>query len=75
MLKTRTDGERRQRQGERFARILRALRQIQAQGATAQEIAADAGCNVRTAQRDIDVMRRAGEPISLIGGKYVYKKA
>ena len=74
LLNVRTDGERRKRQASRFARILRALRQIESQGATAEELAELSQCNVRTVQRDIAVMRAAGEPISIVGGRYVYKK-
>lgn len=68
----RSDKDRRQRQGERFARILRALREIQTNGATVNELATLNDCTTRTVHRDIDVMRRAGEPIVTINGRYVF---
>jgi predicted DNA-binding transcriptional regulator YafY len=63
MAKKRTDAERRIRQGDRLARILRLLQLIQGPGNwNAQAIAEKLDCSERTVYRDLQVLTAAGIP-------------
>lgn len=62
----RTDGDRRTRQSERLARVLRVLQLIQGRGRwNAVAIAEELNCSERTVFRDLQVLRFAGIPWEL----------
>jgi predicted DNA-binding transcriptional regulator YafY len=59
----RSESDRRLRQADRFARILRVLQLIQGRGRNGvKEIAADQECSERTIFRDLNVLELAGVP-------------
>ena len=63
MARKRTDAERRVRQSDRLARILRVLQLIQSPGPwTAQSIAQELECSERTVYRDLQTLAAAGVP-------------
>ena len=63
MAKKRTDAERRVRQSDRLARVLRVLQLIQGTGPwTAQGIAKELECSERTVYRDLQTLAAAGVP-------------
>ncbi|SIO63235.1 HTH domain-containing protein [Singulisphaera sp. GP187] len=63
MAKKRTDAERRVRQTDRLARVLRVLQLIQSPGPwTAESIAAELECSQRTVYRDLQTLSAAGVP-------------
>lgn len=63
MAKKRTDAERRVRQSDRLARVLRVLQLIQGTGPwTAQGIAKELECSERTVYRDMQTLSAAGVP-------------
>lgn len=63
MAKKRTDAERRVRQSDRLARVLRVLQLIQGTGPwTAQSIAVELQCSERTVYRDLQTLTAAGVP-------------
>ena len=63
MAKKRTDAERRVRQSDRLARILRLLQLIQGPGNwNAQSIAQKLDCSERTVYRDLQTLSAAGVP-------------
>lgn len=63
MSKKRTDAERRVRQSDRLARVLRVLQLIQGTGPwTAQSIALELQCSERTVYRDLQTLSAAGVP-------------
>ena len=63
MAKKRTDAERRLRQSDRLARVLRVLQLIQSPGPwTAQSIAQELECSERTVYRDLQTLSAAGVP-------------
>ena len=63
MAKKRTDAERRVRQSDRLARVLRVLQMIQGNGPwTAQSIARELECSERTVYRDLQTLSAAGVP-------------
>jgi len=60
----RADAQRRTRQTERLARVLRVLLLIQSpRRRDAREIAAELGCSERTVYRDLQVLIAAGVPV------------
>ena len=59
----RADADRRLRQNERLARVLRVLQFIQGRGrCTARDMASELGCSERTVYRDLQVLEVAGIP-------------
>ncbi len=63
MAKKRTDAERRVRQTDRLARVLRVLQLIQSTGPwTAHGIAKELECSERTVYRDLQTLSAAGVP-------------
>ena len=63
MAKKRTDAERRVRQSDRLARVLRVLQLIQGSGPwTAPSIAKELECSERTVYRDLQTLAAAGVP-------------
>jgi predicted DNA-binding transcriptional regulator YafY len=63
MAKKRTDAERRVRQSDRLARVLRVLQLIQGTGPwTAETIAKELECSERTVYRDLQTLAAAGVP-------------
>jgi predicted DNA-binding transcriptional regulator YafY len=63
MAKKRTDAERRVRQSDRLARVLRLLQMIQGPGSwNAQTIAKKLECSERTIYRDLQTLAAAGVP-------------
>jgi predicted DNA-binding transcriptional regulator YafY len=63
MAKKRTDAERRIRQSDRLARVLRLLQLIQGPGNwNAQSIARKLDCSERTVYRDLQTLSSAGVP-------------
>ena len=63
MAKKRTDAERRVRQSDRLARVLRVLQLIQSPGPwTAQGIAKELECSERTVYRDLQTLSAVGVP-------------
>lgn len=63
MAKKRTDAQRRVRQSDRLARVLRVLQLIQGPGNwNAQTIAQELGCSERTVYRDLQTLSAAGVP-------------
>jgi DNA-binding IclR family transcriptional regulator len=63
MARKRTDAERRVRQSDRLARVLRVLQLIQGPGNwNAQAIAKKLGCSERTVYRDLQTLAAAGVP-------------
>jgi predicted DNA-binding transcriptional regulator YafY len=63
MAKKRTDADRRVRQSDRLARVLRVLQLIQGTGPwTAQSIAKELECSERTVYRDLQTLSAAGVP-------------
>ena len=63
MARKRTDAERRVRQSDRLARVLRVLQLIQGPGNwNAQTIARKLGCSERTVYRDLQALSAAGVP-------------
>lgn len=63
MAKKRTDADRRIRQSDRLARVLRVLQLIQGTGPwTAQTIAKELECSERTVYRDLQTLAAAGVP-------------
>lgn len=63
MARKRTDAERRVRQADRLARVLRVLQLIGGTGpTTAQSIARDLECSERTVYRDLQTLAAAGVP-------------
>jgi predicted DNA-binding transcriptional regulator YafY len=63
MAKKRTDAERRVRQTDRLARVLRVLQLIGSPGPwTAESIAKELECSVRTVYRDLQTLASAGVP-------------
>jgi predicted DNA-binding transcriptional regulator YafY len=59
----RGDADRRLRQNERLARVLRVLQFIQGRGrCTARDMASELGCSERTVYRDLQVLEVAGIP-------------
>jgi biotin operon repressor len=63
MAKKRTDADRRLRQSDRLARVLRVLQLIQSPGAwTAQRIARELECSERTVYRDLQTLAATGIP-------------
>ena len=63
MARKRTDAERRVRQTDRLARVLRVLQLIQGTGpTTAQSIARELECSERTVYRDLQTLAAAGVP-------------
>ena len=63
MARKRTDAERRVRQTDRLARVLRVLQMIGGTGpTTAQSIARDLECSERTVYRDLQTLAAAGVP-------------
>ena len=63
MAKKRTDAERRVRQGDRLARVLRVLQLIQGPGHwNVPAIARKLGCSERTVYRDLQTLAAAGVP-------------
>ena len=62
-VSTRPDSDRRLRQADRMARVLRVLQLIQRQGRwDAASIARELECSVRTVYRDLSVLELAGVP-------------
>src|SRR3954469_17234821 len=63
MAKKRTDAERRTRQSDRLARVLRLLQLIHGPGQwNAPAIAKKLGCSERTVFRDLQTLKAAGVP-------------
>ena len=63
MAKKRTDADRRVRQSDRLARVLRVLQLIQSSGPwTAPRIAKELECSERTVYRDLQTLAAAGVP-------------
>jgi len=63
MAKNRTDADRRMRQSDRLARVLRVLQLIQGTGPwTARSIAKELECSERTVYRDLQTLAAAGVP-------------
>lgn len=63
MTKRRLDHERRMRQNDRLARVLRVLELIQSRGRwNAGAIAAELECSERTVYRDLTALELAGVP-------------
>lgn len=63
MAKKRSDAERRIRQSDRLARVLRVLQLIQGPGPwTAQSLAQELECSERTIYRDLQTLSAAGIP-------------
>ena len=63
MAKKRTDADRRVRQSDRLARVLRVLQLIQGTGPwTAPSIAKELECSERTVYRDLQTLAAAGVP-------------
>ena len=63
MAKKRTDADRRIRQSDRLARVLRVLQLIQGTGPwTAPSIAKELECSERTVYRDLQTLAAAGVP-------------
>lgn len=63
MARKRTDAERRVRQSDRLARVLRVLQMIQGNGPwTAQSMARELECSERTVYRDLQALAAAGVP-------------
>jgi len=63
MAKKRTDADRRIRQSDRLARVLRVLQLIHSPGPwTAQTIARELECSERTVYRDLQTLSAAGVP-------------
>src|SRR3954451_14526240 len=63
MAKKRTDADRRIRQSDRLARVLRVLQLIQGPGPwTATSIAGELECSERTVYRDLQTLAAAGVP-------------
>ena len=61
MARKRTDAERRVRQTDRLARVLRVLELIQGTGpTTAHSIARELECSERTVYRDLQTLAAAG---------------
>jgi hypothetical protein len=64
MAKQRPDADRRVRQCEKFARLLRLLRLLLGHGRwNARARAQELGCSVRTMHRDLNVLTMSGVPI------------
>jgi predicted DNA-binding transcriptional regulator YafY len=63
MARKRTDADRRVRQSDRLARVLRVLQLIQSTGPwTASSIAKELECSERTVYRDLQTLAAAGVP-------------
>ena len=63
MAGKRSDAERRIRQSDRLARVLRVLQMIQSPGTwTAQKLASELECSERTIYRDLQTLAAAGVP-------------
>ena len=74
MAKKRTDAERRVRQTDRLARVLRVLQMIQSPGPwTAESIAKELECSVRTVYRDLQTLASAGVPWYFDDGVQSYR--
>jgi predicted DNA-binding transcriptional regulator YafY len=64
MAKARSDADRRTRQCERYARLLRITRLVMGHGRWGpDDLAREVGCSVRTVHRDIQVLSMSGVPI------------
>jgi predicted DNA-binding transcriptional regulator YafY len=65
MAKQRPDADRRVRQCEKFARLLRLLRLLLGHGRwNARALAQELGCSIRTLHRDLNVLTMSGVPIT-----------
>src|SRR5262249_45340774 len=74
MAKKRTDAERRIRQSDRLARLLRVLQLIQGPGNwNAQAIARKLDCSERTVYRDLQTLPAAGVPLYFDDLSQAYK--
>src|SRR6478672_11298172 len=64
MARQRPDADRRVRQCEKFARLLRLLRLLLGHGRwNARDLARELGCSVRTLHRDLNVLTMSGVPL------------
>jgi predicted DNA-binding transcriptional regulator YafY len=74
MAKQRSDADRRVRQCERFARLLRLTRLLLGHGRWGPEdLAKEIGCSPRTIYRDIQTLGMAGIPIHFDKGCQAYR--
>jgi predicted DNA-binding transcriptional regulator YafY len=64
MAEVRSDADRRTRQCERYARLLRITRLVMGHGRWGpNDLAREVGCSVRTVHRDIQVLSMSGLPV------------
>src|SRR5436190_20818280 len=70
----RTEGDRRLRQADRLARVLRSLQLLLSRGRwNARDIAAEQECSERTVYRDMQVLELAGIPVEFDSEERCYR--